>query len=266
MHLGEKIRAARKELGLSQRQLCDGHITRNMLSLIESGSARPSMDTLVFLANRLGKPISFFLDETAIASPNQTVMQQAREDYRQGNWRNVLADLENYQGPDETFDPERWLLEGTAALSLAEEALAQARSRHASQLLERARSAFEQTMYAGSNPERRSVLLAAKIDLQAAQDLPCLDEELCLHARAALGKGMAERAGALLDAVADQNGELWNLLRGDVYFAQKSYSAAVKCYRRAEQAYPERATAQLEICYRELQDFKMAYEYACKRR
>ena len=50
MELGEKLRKARLEAGLSQRQLCGEEITRNMLSLIENGSAKPSMKTLQYLA------------------------------------------------------------------------------------------------------------------------------------------------------------------------------------------------------------------------
>ena len=46
MELGEKIRQARLDAGMSQRQLCGDEITRNMLSLIENGSAKPSMKTL----------------------------------------------------------------------------------------------------------------------------------------------------------------------------------------------------------------------------
>ena len=46
MTLGEKIRQARLDAHLSQRELCGDVITRNMLSQIENGSARPSMDTL----------------------------------------------------------------------------------------------------------------------------------------------------------------------------------------------------------------------------
>ena len=74
MELGEKLRAARLEAGLTQRQLCGEEITRNMLSQIENGSAKPSMKTLQYLAGRLGKNISFFLEEEAVLSPNQQVM------------------------------------------------------------------------------------------------------------------------------------------------------------------------------------------------
>ena len=79
MTLGEKIRAARLEAGLSQRQLCDGSITRNMLSQIENGAARPSMATLQLLSQRLGKTVSYFLDEQAVVSPNLSCMAAARQ-------------------------------------------------------------------------------------------------------------------------------------------------------------------------------------------
>ncbi|MBQ9167969.1 MAG: helix-turn-helix transcriptional regulator, partial [Oscillospiraceae bacterium] len=81
MELGQRIRQARLEAGLSQRQLCGDEITRNMLSQIENGSAHPSMTTLRYLAERLGKSISYFLEEEAVTSPNQSVMAQARQSY-----------------------------------------------------------------------------------------------------------------------------------------------------------------------------------------
>ena len=54
MELGEKLKQARLDAGLSQRQLCGEEITRNMLSLIENGAAKPSMKTMQYLAARLG--------------------------------------------------------------------------------------------------------------------------------------------------------------------------------------------------------------------
>ena len=78
MTLGEKIKQARLEAGLSQRQLCGEEVTRNMLSQIENGSAKPSMATLSYFATRLGKSVSFFLEEEAVCSPNQEIMTAAR--------------------------------------------------------------------------------------------------------------------------------------------------------------------------------------------
>lgn len=64
MTMGEKLRAARLAAGLSQRQLCEGLVTRNMLSQIENGSAKPSLPTLQALAGRLNKNIQYFLEES----------------------------------------------------------------------------------------------------------------------------------------------------------------------------------------------------------
>ena len=77
MDFGEKLKQARLEAGLSQRQLCGDVITRNMLSQIESGKARPSMATLQYLAGKLGKPVGYFLEEDIVLSPNIALMEQA---------------------------------------------------------------------------------------------------------------------------------------------------------------------------------------------
>ena len=89
MELGEKLRQARLEAGLSQRQLCGEEITRNMLSQIENGSAKPSMDTLRYFAQRLGKPVSWFLEEEGAISPNSQVMAAARAAFNREPRRNA---------------------------------------------------------------------------------------------------------------------------------------------------------------------------------
>ena len=104
MELGKRLKEVRLALGLSQRELCGDEITRNMLSQIENGSAKPSMDTLKYLAARLGKPVSYFLEEETVTSPNQAVMAAARDAKRAGDWRGVLTALEDYQGRDPLFD------------------------------------------------------------------------------------------------------------------------------------------------------------------
>ena len=123
MTLGEKLRQARLEAGLSQRQLCGEAITRNMLSQIENGSARPSVATLQYLAQRLGKPVGYFLQEEATLSPNLPVMTAARRAYKHRDYAGVLRELELYGGPDPVFDPEKQYLQALSALALAESVL-----------------------------------------------------------------------------------------------------------------------------------------------
>jgi len=90
MTMGRKIRAARLDAGLSQRQLCQGIVTRNMLSQIENGSAKPSLPTLQALAERLNKPIAYFLEDRsspapAIRSRDAALIQWAIEDIQKGH-------------------------------------------------------------------------------------------------------------------------------------------------------------------------------------
>ena len=48
-----ELRVLRMAAGLTQKELAGDRITRNMLSLIESGNASPSVSTLLYLAERL---------------------------------------------------------------------------------------------------------------------------------------------------------------------------------------------------------------------
>lgn len=61
IELGRRIKERRKKLGITQAQLCGEYITRNMLSRIETGNASPSLDTLMFISQKLKMPPSYFL-------------------------------------------------------------------------------------------------------------------------------------------------------------------------------------------------------------
>lgn len=264
MELGEKLRQARLEAGLSQRQLCGEEITRNMLSLIENGSAKPSMKTLQYLSSRLGKSVSYFLEEPAPISPNQDVMFAARRLYDEGDFTGAAEALEAYREPDAVFDREKQLLEILLYLELAEQAICQKRELYALELLEKA---DRESPYCTAELKRRQLLLAGRLKArQVSGELPCLDEELLIRAEEALEAGNHLRAARLLDAAEDQTTTRWQLLRGDACLAGKAYEAAARCFHAVETADPRAAAPRLEQCYRELGDYKQAYEYACKQR
>src|SRR6266542_5686445 len=65
--LGERIRRARVDSGLSQAQLGTPHFTRAYVSAVELGKVRPAMKSLEFMAGKLGKPVSFFMEDEDIA-------------------------------------------------------------------------------------------------------------------------------------------------------------------------------------------------------
>ena len=264
MKLGEKLRQARQEAGLSQRQLCAGIVTRNMLSLIENGTANPSMDTLKQLCARLGKPVSFFLEEEAVLSPNGQIMASARQHFDRGRFDAVLEQLSGFQSPDPVHDRERQLLMTLSLLGLAEQALMEHRLPYAQKLLDQAAPSAP---YCAEDLERRRLLLLARTAGEAVSHrLPSLDPELLVRAGEALRSGDPVRAGQLLDAAQDHAAPEWNLLRGKIFMELHQFHPAAACLHQAEAAFPLEAAPLLETCYRELEDYKRAYEYACKRR
>ncbi len=268
MTLGEKLLQARLDAGMSQRQLCGEEITRNMLSQIEHGTARPSMGTLQYLAARLGKPVSYFLEENAVVSPNQAVMAAARAHYDSGSFSAALEALEAYRSPDPVYDREEILLKKLTLLSLAEASIHQNRVPYARELL--ALAGELESSYFPGELERRRLLLLGKLKAEnlsaLCAALPSLDEELLLRAKAALAARDSQKAARLLDAAEDRATAQWCLLRGQAHLAQREFSDAARRFHGAETAYPQETAALLETCYRELGDFKKAYDYACKQR
>lgn len=264
MKLGEKIRKARLDAGLSQRQLCGEEITRNMLSLIENGSAKPSMKTLQYLADRLGKSVSYFLEETAVLSPNLEIMQTARQLYDSGNFPEADQVLENYRAPDPVFDREKEILWVLLRLELAKEAIRQERFLYAAELL---KQTPVETAYLTEDLNRQRLLILGCIPNQnVASQLPSVDRELMVRAEAAVAGKCFAAAVHLLESMEDRDSARWHLLRGETCLEQKEWSDAVKHLELAEAEYSRRVWPMLETCHKELGDFRKAYEYACKQR
>lgn len=260
MELGQRLKQARLDAGLSQRQLCGNIITRNMLSQIENGSARPSMDTLRELAARLQKPLSYFLEEEATSS-NQRLILAARRCFEGADPTGALAILQDYEDPDPIFDPEYHLLQALCLLSLAQGTL------NPVPLLEKAAAHGRQTPYYTPELERsRLLLLASETNSTViVSALPADDRELLIRAHAALVSGDACACIRFLDAALHKDALSWLLLRADAAMARKDYTDAILYLQQAEpqtiQVYPK-----LEECFRQLEDYKMAYHYACKQR
>jgi len=266
--LGEKLKQARLEKGLSQRQLCGEEITRNMLSQIENGSARPSMATLTYLARQLDKPVSYFLEEDT-TSPNLRLLRDARDAYLAKDYALANQLLESYPAQDPLCDPEAFLLRAMTLMALSTQAAAEGKHIYARTLLEKAREAGAQTPYYTPALERERILLLHQVQPEDATELARLlppdPRENLLLAQAVLEQGQPEQAGAYLNACR-QTPPVWYLLQGKAALAQENYPDAIGYYQQAEAHYPEEAVKALELCYRELGDYKNAYLYACKQK
>ena len=265
MELGERLRQARINAGLSQRQLCGGEITRNMLSQIEHGACNPSVATLCYLAKRLELPVSYFLEEEMAVSSNGHVMGAAWQAYEAGNAAAAMDALEQYRGPDPVFEREYSLLKALVLLELASESIRQGRLPYAGKLLKQSMELEQRLSWLPELTQRRLALQGQLQEYLPERQLRCLDEELMLHAASALEENRPKRAAALLDACEEQKSTRWNLLRGRAYFLQEEYQAAAACLQLAEEK-ESTALPLLEKCFSSLGDYQNAYYYACKQR
>ena len=262
MTMGQRILAARLERGLSQRQLAGEEITRNMLSALEHDGANPSVATLRYLSEKLGKPVSYFLGEDQPPVEGYETLLQARRAYDEGAFRRCLELIPEIP-EGELLGRERDLLEILALLSESEHAAAENRMVYARELLDRAEKASVGCVYYTPELQKRLRLdraLCAGKDLPARiAEIPADDRELLLRAEAALADGRPGRAKEYLLAAQDRKTPRWDFLMGRAVFEQQGYRAAAEHFHRAEEAFPGETGQYLEICYRELGDFKMAY-------
>ncbi len=119
MTLGEKIHDKRISLGLTQKELAGEHMTPSMLSEIEHGRATPSLQTLSYLADRLGVTHGYLLDNTYNEEVQQytALMPQLWDAYRNAEYLTCLELGSAFPSPP---TPDLAYLLCCAALSAAE--------------------------------------------------------------------------------------------------------------------------------------------------
>ncbi|MGN0967987.1 MAG: helix-turn-helix domain-containing protein [Oscillospiraceae bacterium] len=178
MTLGQKIKAARLEKGLTQKEVVGDYITRNMLSKIENDSATPSVRTLEYLAKALDLPTGYFLSDAQISDglvPDG--LNEARAAFREKRWTDCLALLE----ADKTAgtSDEGCLLHARAGAQAAQQALEEGRLAEARELAETAHYYNQEGLYGSPDlAARLAVLLGRILTRQGSQDLQARREEL----------------------------------------------------------------------------------------
>lgn len=74
--LGERVRTARREAGLSQAQLAGDELTKGFISQIESGLVRPSIRSLQHIASTLGRPLDYFIGDEPLAATKRVTFHR----------------------------------------------------------------------------------------------------------------------------------------------------------------------------------------------
>lgn len=115
--LGRRLKTARLAKKMTQSDVAGTFITRNMLSLIESGSATPSMKTLEYLSGVLEIPMEKLISQSGSFEENSELQQfqNAKKLLSEKKYREFLESVR----PEGIFADELHALCSIAHLELA---------------------------------------------------------------------------------------------------------------------------------------------------
>ena len=121
MEIGEKIKTLRQNKKMTQNELAGDQITRNMLSLIENGSALPSLPTIIYIAERLNVPVGMLLADAneELVYKKMATLPKIKQLYANGEYR-LCRDMCRSL-PEDLLDDEIYLVLSNCHFELARE-------------------------------------------------------------------------------------------------------------------------------------------------
>ena len=281
MNIGEKIKKLRTAKLMTQSELVGNEITRNMLSRIENGYANPSLETVCYIAGRLNVSPGFLLaeegDEQIYFKHNEIIgIKKAfmSEDYR------ICRDI--CLNSDSAADDEIQLILSECNLSIAVEEFNRGNLRTACDFLDEAIDCCEKTLYRTDHLVAKAglyfrfmrqispTLTSNTLDEEVVNVYPALVDEFC---RYAFSFEKLEEEKALPDWEWMRRGmsctAFLSHLEAKVCMIAGRYDEAHEKLHQillGEDSVPEPVLyfvfCDLEICCRELEDYKKAYEYS----
>ena len=287
MNIGERIRELRISKLMTQADLAGDHITRNMLSCIENGSANPSLSTIIYIAGRLGVPAGFLLAEQGdeMAYRKMSNLSNIKKAYTTGDVQSCRSlCLSGCPEPDDEIS----LLLANCDAEIAAEEFWSGRLRSSCRFFDEALSYAEKTIYSTDAIEaeiRVYFRFMERISHTLYSDL--LDEEKALSVKSnsiisryldaldALDRGDTSVADALIEEFAQsgENSFFEAHLQSKQLIVQKNYKQAQKALQQLlhDSGTPLNkielytVLGDLEICCRENEDYKNAYRFASEK-
>lgn len=162
MTIGEKIKKLRNGLGMTQSTLCGDYITRNMLSQIENGIAKPSIDTVTYIADKLGVPAGFLLTDTddLLAFQKLTCIDVLRDLYTEKKYFECAQICEKLPGCDD----EIAFILSNCYLNIGKDHLQSGNIRAAENALNASLIFSDKTVYASDDVRRKAGIYLSMID------------------------------------------------------------------------------------------------------
>lgn len=283
MKIGEKIKKLRTAKLMTQSELVGTEITRNMLSRIENGSANPSLETVCYIAARLNVSPGFLLaegaDEQIYFKHNEIVgIKQAfmSEDYR--ICRDICLHAESAE------DDEIQMILAECNLAIAVEEFNSGNLRAACEYLDDAIDTCEKTLYRTDYVvavaeayfrymRRISATLSSNVlEEDTVNFYPALTDEVCryIFAMERLDEdGWQETKEEKAPVIGKSDSPLTLHYEATLAMRRGAYAEAYEKLHEillSETPVPEPILyfvfCDLEVCCREIENFKGAYEYS----
>ena len=286
MDIGKKIKRLRTEKLMTQSELTGGEITRNMLSRIENGAALPSIGTVVYLASKLGVPAGYLLSEgeEEFIYHKSAVMKNIRRAYTDKSFE-LCRDMCLTEFDE--FDDELELILTDSCLGVAEEAMLGGQLHKACAFLDESVRHSRKTMF-DTTSQRNSVAIMFGLlkNISPALDSDETDAVISddMFHPAVFGNVFCKYLTVILDSEKyelfideiEKNEECKLTERDELFVLHlnarrkmqiEDYRSAIKILLEVidSEIVPERlllylASADMEICCREVSDYKRAYE------
>ena len=278
MNIGEKIKKIRTAKLMTQSELAGSHITRNMLSQIENGSAQPSMATVTYIAQKLNVSPGFLLageeDEWLYFKSGE--INNIKKAYADKNYRLCREICKN----SEWSDDELWLILAECCLCVGKEEFCNGYLREAVELFDEALEYCQKTIYNTdvivssaaayfSYMRMISPTLSSNYEEADEDRVIVLNDDFCIYSRFFCDFDEGER-GMSVGNLTLPDGSYSMHLSAKKLTEDGNYSEALAILNKllfdneCEIAQPMLyfIFCDLEVCCRETGDFKGAYEYS----
>ncbi len=148
--IGERVRQLRLRRGMTQKELVGEFMTRNMLSLVENGSALPSLPSLVYLAEKLEVPVDYFLSPTEEERfLKLSIIEGLRQSFGAERYEDCINRLQTF--PASAVDDEIAWIGVQAHLHISLTHAARFELRSAGQSLKNAQELVPKSVYVGED-------------------------------------------------------------------------------------------------------------------
>ncbi len=282
MHIGEKIRELRISKCITQSQLAGEFITRNMLSRIENGAALPSVPTILYIADKLKVSPGYLLAQGNEENIYKKIynMDNIKRAFSDGDFR-ICRDICRSIGHE---DDELNLILSRCGIGIAKEEFFFGRLRSSVRFFEEALEYDSKTVYSrGINRAEAAIYLRYMKQLSptliyddvisdnisielAANDVMC---EYMLGLERTESDCNITPDNAIAIYHIDPQSPLALHIKSKYEMKNKNFNEAKKILNQILNMQERIADPvlysvfyDLEICSREIGDFKDAYEYS----